>query len=733
MQRQNRTSKKLRNNRKQDDFFSGIFGILFFLMLAVFPAAGYAGQTTLNWSPPTTNEDGTPITDLSGYKIYYGIATQNYTKTINAGNVTSYTVPSLTDGTTYYFAVTALNSLSKESTLSNEISRTMPLPVQQYALNVNKGGTGTGTITSSPAGINCGSDCSEAYTGGTVVTLTASTDGSSVFSGWSGGCTGTSSCVVTMNSVNTITATFTLKNYTITSFAGAGGSISPSGTVTVNQGAGQAFAITPNANYRISDVLVDGLSVGASATYSFSNVITNHTIKASFELLYPDITVTPASYYLGDVIVNADPVIMIFMVFNAGTGNLTVSTNMISDLKTAEFVLWDDNCSGKTVIPGDKCTVGIKFSPKSSGLKSASLVIPSNDPDTPTVYIPLEGNGVAALDAVSIHLPRTGQLLSYIPGDDGNVQAGVSWPEPRFTENGDGTVTDNLTGLMWLKDGACLGKKNWAGALNATGVFNAAPAQYNCKGYSAAYTDWRMPNIRELESLINYGVANSSAWLNISGFTNVISAYYWTGTTYPTSTQSQVVNLYSGAEAMIAKTKSNYLLPVRATSIGSPYEVPESGQAVSYAPGDDGEEKAGVAWPEPRVADNGDGTVTDNLTGLMWLKDGACLGKRNWAGALNAISGFNAASVTYHCNGYGAAYSDWRMPNIRELESLLHYGVADSSLWLNSFWFSNINSTYYWTSTGSRDLVWSVNMQNAVVASLRKTKTYNVVAVRDAQ
>ena len=62
-------------------------------------------------------------------------------------------------------------------------------------------------------------------------------------------------------------------------------------------------------------------------------------------------------------------------------------------------------------------------------------------------------------------IARTGQTISYASGDDGDVQAGVAWPDPRFTDNGDGTITDNLTGLMWLKDANCFGSQTWTNAL----------------------------------------------------------------------------------------------------------------------------------------------------------------------------------------------------------------------------------------------------------------------------
>jgi probable HAF family extracellular repeat protein len=78
-----------------------------------------------------------------------------------------------------------------------------------FTLSVVKSGTGSGTVTSSPVGIACGSDCSEAYGSGTSVTLTAKPGRGSSFAGWSGACTGTGSCVVSMTEARSVTATFT--------------------------------------------------------------------------------------------------------------------------------------------------------------------------------------------------------------------------------------------------------------------------------------------------------------------------------------------------------------------------------------------------------------------------------------------------------------------------------------------------------------------------------------------
>ena len=121
-----------------------------------------------------------------------------------------------------------------------------------------------------------------------------------------------------------------------------------------------------------------------------------------------------------------------------------------------------------------------------------------------------------------------------------------------------------------------------------------------------------------------------------------------------------------------------------------PAPVPQTGQSDTYYPGDDGDLRMGVACPDPRLTDNRDGTVTDNLTGLMWLQDANCIstmypdfdndaadgvvgdGRVTWKHALDFVAGINNGT---YANG-GAGYTDWRLPNINEFYSLFDYEVA---------------------------------------------------------
>ena len=199
--------------------------VLFIIIISLHASTAFASFATLSWDAPTKNADGTPLTDLEGYRVHYGTSSHDYSQSIDVGNVTTSVITDLVSEVTYYFAVTAYDTSGNESDFSNEVS------LWQYVLTITKGGTGNGTVTSAPTGIDCGSDCKEPYKNGMVVTLTATPDTSSLFTGWSGGrCAGNGQCALTVNADTTVMANFDVTNPMVILTSPNGGKIIPSGS-----------------------------------------------------------------------------------------------------------------------------------------------------------------------------------------------------------------------------------------------------------------------------------------------------------------------------------------------------------------------------------------------------------------------------------------------------------------------------------------------------------------------
>ena len=307
-------------------------------------------------------------------------------------------------------------------------------------------------------------------------------------------------------------------------------------------------------------------------------------------------------------------------------------------------------------------------------------------------------------------VPRTGQTTSYAAGDDGDLQAGVAWPNQRFIDNNDGTVTDSLTGLEWAKDANPGGAMTWQQALDYVKTLN-----------TGGHNDWRLPNVNELESLANLQLYNP-ALPSGHPFTNVKSAY-WSSTSsaYYGIYYAWVVGMSDGSVEYSWNTGSFYVWPVRSGQCGSLGNsvicLPKTGQTSCYnssgtiscsGTGQDGDIQAGVAWPSPRFADHGDGTVTDSLTGLEWTKDAnPAVATKTWQQALDYVKTLNTGS-----------HSDWRLPNERELRSLADYSKYGPAL-PTGHPFTNVQWTnYYWSSTSDASNAghaWFVGMGSGCV------------------
>jgi hypothetical protein len=306
--------------------------------------------------------------------------------------------------------------------------------------------------------------------------------------------------------------------------------------------------------------------------------------------------------------------------------------------------------------------------------------------------------------AGTVKLPRTGQTKCWdtdgyeIPcagtGQDGEIQVGVVWPEPRFTDNGDDTIIDNLTGLMWTKDAYLPGTTmNWYQALDFCNNLNLG-----------GYSDWRLPNVNELESLVNADESSNATWLNKQGFINVVCDNqfylgYWSSTTSACYADSALaVNMCDGLVDSVDAYKFDDLIcfvwPVRAGQDDAyPSPIWKTGQTVSYYEKDDGELRRGIAWPTPRFTDPLDGTVTDNLTGLMWAKNANLPGEnKTWQQALDYVKVMNAGAFP------NLGYTDWRLPNRKEYYSLTDFSQCDPAL-PEGHPFTNVQGDYCSSTT----------------------------------
>ncbi len=281
-------------------------------------------------------------------------------------------------------------------------------------------------------------------------------------------------------------------------------------------------------------------------------------------------------------------------------------------------------------------------------------------------------------------LPDTGQNTSCTTtfGEDADYNIN----SPFFTLNGNGTVTDTVTSLMWQQtDGGEMIIEN---------------AQIYCDNLTlGGYTDWRLPNCHELFSILNHDKVNPAADTNY--FTKTLAEYWWSNELQVNDANKVWVTNAGGGVGNHPKTETmsaggQKRFHVRAVRDVSPATLLPN-----------------------HFIDNGDGTTTDLLTELTWQQIPSA-DSITWEQALSL-----ANALSY------AGYSDWRLPNIKELQSINDESLSNPSI--NQTFFNGVNANHYWSSTSlpnQTSRAWYLETQYGVTSYQFKTNKLYALCVR---
>lgn len=292
-------------------------------------------------------------------------------------------------------------------------------------------------------------------------------------------------------------------------------------------------------------------------------------------------------------------------------------------------------------------------------------------------------NNLPAQKLMPFKLPDTGQYTGFTSSAGADNDYIIN--PPSLKDNGDGTITDYNTGLMWQKEDG--------------GEMTYEDALIYCKNVKlGGFTDWRLPTGIELFSINNYENINPA--INTAIFTKTQAEYWWTSDlSFDNQSKIWVVNAGGGiGNHPKSETKSaggNKLFHVRAVrSIFS------------------------TVFTDEHFMDAGDGTIHDNFTGLTWQKNPSG-DTMTWEEAL-----------TYARNLTLGGKSDWRVPNIREIQSLNNPKLIKPSF--EKAYFS-INIGNYWSSTtmiNNSKSAWDINTEFGIVSYNTKTKKEYCLCVR---
>lgn len=308
-------------------------------------------------------------------------------------------------------------------------------------------------------------------------------------------------------------------------------------------------------------------------------------------------------------------------------------------------------------------------------------------------------------------------------GQDADFRGGAAWPAERFEEREE-VVLDLLTGLVWTRNAnPAEFPLAWQEALDYVVKMNRERA--------CGYSDWRLPNRRELRSLMSHQT-KKPALPGGHPFTGIFLGWYWTSTTAVINPAYAWYIHMEGARMFYGnKERFSLLWPVRGEGYGI---VPVTGQTKCYdsmgrivtckGSGQDAEFRFGRVWPRQRFEVKED-LVIDRLTYLCWARHAdLCGGAVTWKDGLDAVEELNSNS---------RVDSRWRLPNINELESLVDCDMHSPALPAGHP-FTHVRESY-WSSTSSMfepDWAWALYLRKgAVGVGQKRGPHFSVWAVCD--
>jgi hypothetical protein len=295
-----------------------------------------------------------------------------------------------------------------------------------------------------------------------------------------------------------------------------------------------------------------------------------------------------------------------------------------------------------------------------------------------TTYLPtVVSEGLPVTENASYPIVDTGQSACY---DDSGVitcpvegaafygqDAQYTGNMPNYTNNGDGTVTDNVTGLIWQQSADTDGD----GEIDAADKMAYKSANLYCENLSyAGSDDWQLPGIKQLYSLIDFSGVDPSGYegSDTSGLVPFIDTDYFDFAYGDTNAGERIIDSqYASSTLYVANTGEQLLFGVNfADGRIKGYGLSLFGRDKTFSVACIRENSS---YGVNDFSDNSDGTITDNATGLMWSQDDSgsdAPNGLNWEEALAYVEAQNETNYL--------GYSDWRLPDVKELQSILDYG-----------------------------------------------------------